>query len=80
MYPIWLMLWKLRIRRNSICATAPATPVSIVRHASTRITQNSPCGAGTGGNTSVNTRTSEYTPTFVSSAANSADTAAGGVA
>ncbi len=37
MYPIWLTMWKERMRRNSFWETAPNTPVTMVSPAMTRI-------------------------------------------
>src|SRR3712207_9091159 len=77
MYPTWLMLWNDKMRRNSFCATAPSTPVTMVQPASTRM---SACvNAVSCMNTSVNRRTNAYTPTLVSKPTNTADTATGGV-
>ena len=64
------------MRRTSNWATAPSTPITMVRPDSTSRTDHI---GSIGGNTSVNTRISAYTPTLVRRPANTAVTEADGV-
>ncbi len=77
MYPIWLTMWNDRMRRTSVCAAAPSTPVTMVTPAAT--SSRVWVKATSAVKSRVKTRISAYTPTLVSSPANTADTAAGGV-
>ena len=70
------MMWKASKRRISNWATAPNTPVTIVREAKTRMMV---WMLSWGGKMRVKVRKMAYTPTLVSSAPKRVVTAVGGV-
>ena len=74
MYPIWLTMWKLKMRFICACEIAPSKPMIIVRPATTI---NSVFWSP--GKSSVSVRMSAYTPTLVSKPANTAVTELGEV-